>query len=186
MPWQKSPLAGLGKRLDDWRERFEGFISGQAPTDPFYLSNRTWQQKVRAAAPIAVPVLFLIALVAVAATDLLRLNKADPFEHPVVEAPARQKHLPDPKLAPTDVEVVEIRIARGSRPPLVTGIVRNNTDRKVDSAEVRYYLADRDGSLLGVESADVAGLKPHASTPFRTELKADKAEYVLVRDVRVN
>lgn len=175
--------------LDQLRARFERFISGQAPDDPFYLSNRSWQQKLRTGALIAVPVLFLVALVTIAATDLFRLHKADPFGHPAVETPApvaAKQRLPDPKLTPTDVEVVDIRIAKDNRPPSVTGIVRNNTNRNVNSAEVTYFLADRDGSLLGVETTGVANLKPHASVAFRETLKSEKAQYVLVRDVHVN
>jgi len=68
----------------------------------------------------------------------------------------------------------------------VTGIVRNNTNQKVDSAEVSYYLADTEGSLLGTDTTEVANVEPHGSVAFRMALKIAKAEYVLVRDVHPN
>jgi hypothetical protein len=174
-------------RLDRLRARYEVFLSGSAPDDPFYLTNRTWRQKLKTAALIAVPVVLLAGLVTVGATDLFRSHKADTFEHMASEAPAvPKKHLPDPILASSDLEVVNIRIARDAHPPVVTGVVRNNTSQKVESAEVSYYLADTEGSLLGTDSTEVANVEPHGSVSFHMPLKVAKAEYVLVRDVHVN
>jgi hypothetical protein len=185
----------LRKRFDPLRARIEIFISGQAPSDPLYLTNRTWQQKVKIASLITAPVLLLIALVTVAATNRLRFDKVDPYEHPPTEAPppaeapaqaAPPNRLPDPISASTDLEVVNIRIARDAHPPVVTGMVRNKTNRKVDSAEVSYYLADTAGSLVGTDTTSVANLQPHGSVTFRMALKIANAQYVLVRDVHPN
>jgi len=189
MPVLKSQIDRLRKRFDPLRARIEVFISGRAPDDPLYLTNRTWQQKLKLAGLIAAPVLLLIALVTIGATDLFRFHKVDPFEHPAAEtaAPAvPQKRLPDPILATSDLEVVNIRIARDAHAAAVTGVVRNNTNQKVDSAEVSYYLADTEGSLLGTDTTDVANVEAHGSVAFRMPLKIAKAEYVLVRDVHPN
>jgi hypothetical protein len=189
MPAGKPQLDRLRKRFDHLRERIELFISGRAPDDPLYLTNRTWQQKLKIASLIAAPVLLLIALVTIGATDLFRFHKVDPYEHPPTEAPAPavpQKRIPDPILAPADLEVVNIRIARDVHPPVVTGMVRNNTNQKVDSAEVSYYLADTEGSLVGTDTTEVANVEPHGSVTFRMALKVAKAEYVIVRDVHLN
>ncbi|MGC9945150.1 MAG: FxLYD domain-containing protein [Bryobacteraceae bacterium] len=189
MPVGKLQPDGLRKRFDALRARIELFLSGRAPDDPLYLTNRTWQQKAKIAAMIAAPVLLLVALVTAGATDLFRFHKVDPYEHPPTEATAPaapQKRLPDPILAPAELEVVNIRIARDSRATVVTGIVRNNTDQKVDSAEVSYYLADIEGSLLGTDTTDVANVAPHGSVTFRMPLKIAKAEYVIVREVHPN
>jgi hypothetical protein len=187
MPAGKSQLDRLRKRFDPLRARIELFISGRAPDDPFYLTNRTWQQKLKTASLIAVPVVLLIAIVTIGATDLFRLHKVDPYEHSEAPAPAApQKRLPDPMLAPADLEVVNIRIARDSHATVVTGIVRNNGNRKVDSAEVSYYLADTEGSLVGTDTTGVANVEPHGSVTFRMPLKIAKAEYVIVRDVHPN
>jgi len=189
MPAGKSQLDRLRKRLDPLRARIEIFISGRAPNDPLYLTNRTWQQKLKIASLIGVPVLVLIALVTIGATNLFRFNQVDPYEHPPTEVPqaaAPQKRLPDPILAPADLEVVNIRIARDPHAMMVTGTVRNNTNQKVDSAEVSYYLADTEGSLVGTDTTDVANVEPHGSVTFRMPLKVAKAEYVIVRDVHPN
>jgi hypothetical protein len=175
--------------LGAFRDRFERFLSGRAPSDPLYLSNRTWKQKLVLASLIGVPLLILAALVAIGSTDVFRLNKADPYYHPIAEAPpnaAAPQPAPDPKLLAGDLEVVNIRILKDVVPPVVTGIVRNNTSRDVGSAEITYYLADEQGSLMGSESTSVQKIGPHASVAFRAPLKMEKAEYVLVRDVHPN
>jgi hypothetical protein len=189
MPAGKSQLDQLRKRFDPLRGRMDLFISGRAHSDPLYLTNRTWQQKLKIASLIAAPVLLLIALVTIGATGLFRLHKVDPYEQPSTEAPpaaVRQKPLPDPISASTDLEVVNIRIARDAHPPVVTGMVRNKTNRKVDSAEVSYYLADTKGSLVGTDRTDVANMEPHGSVTFRMALKIPNAQYVFVRDVHPN
>lgn len=184
-----SPLDRLRRRFDHLRARIEILISGRAPDDPLYLSNRTWQQKLKIASLIGAPVLMLVALVTIGATDVFRFHKVNPYEHSPTEALAPavpQKRMPDPVLAPADLEVVNIRIAKDAHPPVVTGVVRNNTNQKVDSAEVSYYLADTDGSLVGTDATEVANVEPHGSVAFRTTLKVAKAEFVIVRDVHLN
>jgi hypothetical protein len=187
MPPGKDPLPELS-RLDRLRQRFERFLSGRAPSDPLYLTNRTRAQKLKVAALIAVLVLILGALVMVGATDMFHFSKVDPYEHPLAEAqPARDtKPTPDPKLTRTDLEVINIHIARDENPPVVTGILRNNTSQKVDSVEVSFYLADGRGSLMGTETTQVPGVGPHNSVTFRAPLKIASAEYVLVREVHSN
>jgi hypothetical protein len=96
------------------------------------------------------------------------------------------KQSADPKLVPADLEVVNIHIVRDAHAPTVAGVVRNNTNQKIDSAEVSYYLADEDGSLLGTEIVDVENVAPHGSITFHLPLKQTSAEYVIVRDVHAN
>ena len=190
MPAGKSQFDPLRKRFDPLRERMEIFISGRAPSDPLYLTNRTWQQKLKIAALIVAPVLLLIVLVTIGATNPLRFHKVEADQRPPVEAPpppaVPQKPLSGPVSASTDLEVVNIRIARDAHPPVVTGMVRNKTNRKVDSAEVSYYLADTKGSLVGTDRTDVANMEPHGSVTFRMALKIPNAQYVFVRDVHPN
>ncbi|HUO31851.1 MAG TPA: FxLYD domain-containing protein [Bryobacteraceae bacterium] len=189
MPAENTIVALLRQRVTQWRGRFEQFLSGRAPTDPFYLTNRTWQQKLKIAALVAAPVLLLIGLIVIGSTDVFHLHQADPYDHAIEAsqkaAPVRM-HLPDPNFSPAGLEVVDIRIAQDSRPPAVTGVIRNNSDHSVSSAEVTYLLADADGSLVGVETASISNLKPHSSATFRGELKSGRAQFVMVRDVRAN
>jgi len=175
--------------LDPWRKRFEIFLSGQAPSDPLYLTNRTWQQKLKIASLIVVAAVLLIALVAIGATDPFRFRKMDTYDHPVAENPspaAPQKQLPDPILASEGLEAVDVRIERDAHPPVVTGMVRNNSDRRVDAAEVRYYLANAKGSVVGAGTSGVRNLAPHGRAGFRAPLTIATAEYVIVRDVHPN
>src|ERR1017187_10202581 len=88
MPAGKSQLDRLRKRFDPLRERMDLLISGRAPSDPFYLTNRTWRQKLKIASLIAAPVLLLIAPVTIGATGRFRFHKVDPDERPPAEAPA--------------------------------------------------------------------------------------------------
>jgi hypothetical protein len=182
-------------RLDRLRSRIELFVSGRAPSDPLYLTNRTWGQKLKIALLIAVPVLLLVALAVIGAANRVQVGAADPYGQPPVEAAPRTdaaapsatgKPSPDPVLGSTDLEVLNIRIARDAHSPVVTGIVRNKTDRKVDKAEVSYFLVDREGSLVGTDSVIVASVQPHGSVAFRNPLKLARAEYVFVRDARPN
>ncbi|MGA2741361.1 MAG: FxLYD domain-containing protein [Bryobacteraceae bacterium] len=195
MPAGNSQLNRLRKRLDPLRARIEIFISGQAPSDPLYLTNRTWLQKLKLASLIAVPVLLLIALVTIGANMRLRSGKMAPYENPATEtasepetaAPAAtQRPAPDPISASAELDVVNLRIVKDTRSPVVTGTVRNKTERRIASAEVSYYLADAAGSLVGTDTTGVANLGPHGSAGFRMPLKIAKAEYVFVRDVHPN
>jgi hypothetical protein len=187
MPPEKVPPPELSW-LDRLRQRFERFLSGRAPSDPLYLSNRTWAQKLKVAALIAVPVLILGALVMVGATDMFHFTKVDPYEHPLADAQpvSDTKPAPDPKLSRTDLEVINIHISKDENPPVVTGIIRNNTNQKVDSAVVSFYLADERGSLMGTETTQVQDVGPHNIVTFRAPLKIMNAEYVLVREVHPN
>jgi hypothetical protein len=172
-----------------WRARLETLIAGRQPSDPFYLTNRTWLHKLKIASLIAAPVLLLAALVTVGATDRLHLHQVIPDDRPPAEAPvpaAQQKPQLDTISTSTDLEVVNMRIARDTHPPLVSGVVRNTTNHKVDSASVSYYLADASGNLVGTDKTEVANVAPHGSVAFRHPLKIASAQYVFVRDAHPN
>lgn len=167
----------------------EILISGRAPADPFYLTNRTWLHKLKMASLIVAPVLLLAALVTVGATDRFRMHQVVADEGPLAAAPeaaAQQKPPLDPISASTDLEVVNMRIARDTHPPFVMGVVRNTTGRKIDSADVSYYLADAAGNLVGTDKTQVANVAPHGSVAFRLPLKTATAQYVFVRDAHPN
>ena len=121
MPTGKMLFDPVLKRLAPLHARIERFISGRAPEDPLYLTNRSWQQKAKVAAVIAVPVLVLAILFTAAATDLFRFHKVNPFEHPLTEVQAPVavplKHVPDPVLSRGDLEVINIRITKDAHPP---------------------------------------------------------------------
>lgn len=189
MPVGKSPLDPWRARFAPLSERIEIFLSGRAPADPLYLTNRTWQQKLKIASLVAAAALLLIALVTIGIADPFGFHKVDAYENAIAEAPppaVPQERPSDPILASEGLEVLNIRIARDAAPPVVTGTVRNNSNRKVASAEVSYYLANTKGSIVGTNSTGVANLEPHGSVSFHMPLKIAQASYVIVRDVHPN
>jgi hypothetical protein len=167
------------------RQRFDSFLAGAPPSDPLYLSNRTWKQKLLLAALIGSPVVLVLLLVIAGSTDMLRFHKVNPYQH--AAAPAATK-APEPHVVPAGeaLEVTNLRIARDVQPPVVTGEVRNNTDHAVHSAEITYLLADNNGSVLATESTHVQDVGPHGVVTFQAPLKSSHADYVVVRDVRAN
>jgi len=61
----KQAVATPETRAGRQRARIDKWISGgPAPTDPLYLTNRTWNQKIKTWSVIAVPLLILIGGVA--------------------------------------------------------------------------------------------------------------------------
>jgi hypothetical protein len=183
----KSQLDPWRKRLDPLRERMEIFISGPAPSDPLYLTNRTWWQKLKLASLIAAPVLLAAVLVTIAVTNPVRFHKVEAYAPPPAEGPlpaVSEGQLPDPVAPSTDLEVVNTRISKDAHPPVVTGTVRNLTGRNIDSAQVTFYLADAAGSMVGADTTEVANVRPYGSVAFRMPLKIARAEYVIVRDVQ--
>lgn len=179
MPVGNPQLDRLRRLLDHLRARFERFISGEAPSDPLYLTNRTWQQKLKIGVLAALPVILLIALVMIGVTGVFRFHRADSYQPPLTAAQPL-------KLTPADLEVVSIRIAREANAPVVTGTIRNNTNHKVDSAGITYYLTDKGGAMLSTDTIDVPNVPAHSSVAFSAPLGKANAEYVLVRDVHPN
>jgi hypothetical protein len=174
-------------RRHNLRERFERFLSGRPPADPLYLTNRSWKQKLLLGALIAVPVVFLAGLVMVGSRDMLRWNRADPYQPPLAATPAAApapQHLPDFRATPAPLEVLNIRIHPDAVPPAVTGLVRNNTSREIGPVTVTYYLANQEGSLMGTESTNLRKVGPHETIPFRAPVKMARARFVAVREVR--
>jgi hypothetical protein len=172
-------LAGL-------RQRFDALLAGEAPSDPLYLSNRTWKQKLRLAALIGIPMLVIALVIVAASTDVFQLRRANPYDHPGSAEPAATA--PDPATEPTEkeMEVSNLRIARDVKPPIITGEFRNNSDHLIHSAEITYFIADNNGSLLATESTEVLEVGPHRVVTFSAPLKLSQAGYVQVRDVHAN
>lgn len=175
--------------LDRLWQRFDRFLSGSANSDPLYLSNRSWRQKLKLGALIAAPFLILGALAMVGATDIFRSTAPRPYEPPPVAeahpAPARSS-TSDPHLSAGDLEVVTIRLSKSENPPVVIGTLRNNSDQNVSSAEVRFDLNDRRGSRVGSDTLQIQNLAPHSTANFSAPVKVADAAFVLVREVHSN
>ncbi len=173
-------------RLGPLREKIERFLSGgRAPSDPFYLSNRSWKQKLRLAVGIAVPGALLLGALALVFTNVYAPTAAPPKETPASEILAKLL----PNLEKTiqldkypDAEFVELRVRRDG-PRALVGVLRNKTDRVI-SVEFDADLADLNGARVGsitkrVEKAPAKGL-----ISFEFPLDNADAAVVFIRRMR--
>jgi hypothetical protein len=184
----KPGTQAVPKRNLQWlgplRDPIERLISGPAPADPLYLSNRTLAQKLKSWSLIAVPCLVLAAGVGVTLSNFLDPSEAKPImEPPPGEVTAKlfpsvTKNL---KLAPpSDVQVIEVRVD-GSR---LVGVVKNTTTRQIAVAELIIDLTDAAGSQVGAVTGTVEKLPPSSTKDFQIPIKQQDAAIALVREVR--
>jgi len=184
----QAPGGAPANPVSGWRQQFDRWLNGPAPTDPLYLSNRTTWQRVRVAVVVVAPVLLLLAVLALALGGAFKGTDAPkPKELTVAEKAARI--LPDlnkPIRLPAnrDLEVEDVHIERGS-PTRLAGLIKNNTGRMIAAAELSFDLTDNRGSRLGAVSTRVEKLPPHSTTSFRFPIAQDTAELVLVREYQI-
>jgi hypothetical protein len=168
------PLRGFAERL---------ISGGPAPTDPLYLTNRTWGQKLRSWSLIGIPCLILFGGIAITLSSFLD----PPAPPPVKELTAAEitaKLLPnmdrDFKLAPPSVvQVIEARVD-GTH---VVGKVKNTSSKAIAAAELVIDLTDAGGSQVGAVSAVVEKIPPSGTRDFEISIKQHNAATALVREV---
>jgi hypothetical protein len=183
-------------RVDAIAKRLESFFTGRnAASDPLYLTNRTFGQKVRTGVLIGAP----IAAIGV----IVYLALAKQFDRPIsleravaIEAAAKAKQptgeitakvLPNIDKTYTsenskDVDVIEASINRAGEPTLI-GKLRNNTENLVRVADLVFDVTDNEGSQLGGVSVRVENIPPRGTAPFRLVLPQREARTALVREV---
>jgi hypothetical protein len=170
------PLPGLLDRM----------LNRPAPSDPLYLSNRTFDQKMKLAVLIAVPCLIVVGGVLLLLSNIFQANDTGPAAEPSAAVLAA-------KLLPNidktikievnkDVQVLEAHIEREGGMK-VAGTVKNNTDRPIHTTEIILNLTDKTGSHLGAVSAHVDNLAPNATMKFQTPVEQKEAVFALVREV---
>jgi len=169
--------------LGPLRGPVERFLAGGRVDDPFYLTNQTTGQKVRKGVLIALP--FVLAITVAGISRILPRKT-----HPVAEltrAEVAARTLPDYSKtvrvpSNTEVQVVEVMVHRNPG-PVVSGSVRNLTDREIPSAELVFDLTDSNGSQVGAVTGTVSRLKPNSVTKFQLPIKETNAAFALVREV---
>ena len=170
------PLQGL----------LDSFLSGSAPKDPLYLSNRTMEQRVRLALLIAVPCVVLVGGVLLLLSNIYRASDPGPAPEPTAAVLAA-------KLLPNldhnvkvdtnkDVQVLDAHIEREGGMK-AAGTVKNNTNRQIHTTEIILNLTDPSGSHLGAVSAKVTDLAPNATVKFQVPIEQKEAAFALVREV---
>jgi hypothetical protein len=179
------PAEAKPRRLGRLRDRVELFLNGGQPSDPLYLSNRTWKHKLRLALLIAIPVALVFGALALVFTNVYTPKAPPPKEVSAAEMLARL--LPDLQKtsginAYKDAEIVELRVAPGAA-PRIAGVLKNNTDRVI-SVEFELDLVSIRGSRVGAATWRVDKAPPNASVPFDFPAGNSEAVYVLVRKMR--
>jgi hypothetical protein len=171
------PLRGLLERV----------LLRPAPSDPLYLSNRTFDQKVKLGLAIAVPCLIVVGVTAVGLSHIFQANGPGPAPEPSA-AELAAKLLPNMDKTINievnkDVQVLEAHVESegGAK---VAGTVKNNTDRLIHRTEIILNLTDKMGSHLGAVSAQVDNLAPNATVKFQIPIDQTDAAFALVREVQ--
>jgi hypothetical protein len=186
--------APQGKRLA-WLGPLAGpiirFLDGGArPDDPFYLTNRTLGQKMRAVLVIAAPCLLVAGAIGLAAIGYF--DSAAPKLPPAPTLTPEQvatKMLPnldkDLKIYVNhDVEVMDVHVEKGSIMK-VAGSARNTTDRAMLNTELIFDLTNDAGSRLGAVSTKVARIEPKSVAEFSFPVQQREAAFALVREIRM-
>jgi len=176
-----------GKRwLGPLPDLLDRFLSGSAPKDPLYLSNRTIEQRVRLALLIAVPCVILAGGVLLLLSNIYQASDTGPPPEPTAAILAA-------KLLPNldhninidtnkDVQVLDAHIEREGGMK-AAGTVKNNTNRQIHTTEIILNLTDSGGSHLGAVSAKVDDLAPNAMVKFQVPIEQKDATFALVREV---
>ncbi|HUK15326.1 MAG TPA: FxLYD domain-containing protein [Bryobacteraceae bacterium] len=169
--------------LGPLRRPLERFLNAAAPDDPFYLTNRSWGQRIKLWAVIALPVILVAAVIGFGVLGRIHKRDREPKEMSAPQIAA--KMLPDLN-QPMDLnvnnqfEVIEARIERGE-PRKLVGSVRNRTDRAIDRAELVFDLTDVRGSRLGAVSVTVQNVQPQQTVAFQLPLEQSTAAFALKR-----
>jgi hypothetical protein len=173
------------RRLGPLRDKIELFLSGGRSSDPFYLSNRTWKQKLRLPLLVAAPTLLLFCALALIFTNVYSPKAAPPKE--VSPREVMKKLLPDLEHTvhldtQQDAEVGELRVLHDGT-PRVSGFLNNKTDRVI-SVELDLEFVDVNGSRVGSITERVDNAQPNASTPFEFPTGNSAVAGGLVRKIR--
>ena len=170
--------------IGPFRAPLERFLSGGRSDDPFYLTNRTWGERVRLWVLLSVPCLLVAGLVALGVLGYIGKRDAPAKELTGAQIAARM--LPDLN-KPMDlntsdnVELLEVRVTPDGAE--LEGSVRNRTDKAISRAELYFDLTDAHGSRLGAVTAWVAGIPPRGTASFRCPIQQHDARFALVREL---
>jgi hypothetical protein len=175
------------RRLGPLRGLLERVLLRPAPSDPLYLSNRTFDQKVKVALTIAVPCLIVVGVTALGLSHFFQAKGPGPAAE-ISGAELAKKLLPNMDTTVKvevnkDVQVLDAHVEREGGMKVV-GTVKNNTDRLIRTTQIVLNLTDRTGSQLGAVSARVDNLAPNATGSFQIPIEQTDAAFTLVREVQ--
>ncbi|HXK05677.1 MAG TPA: FxLYD domain-containing protein [Verrucomicrobiae bacterium] len=184
-----SPRAEARRPRFGWLgRRMERLISGRAPSDPLYLTNRTLGQKMRSWAVLAVPCLVLAMAIGIALSHMLEPPAPRAAAEPT-SGEVAAKMLPNLSSnlkieRNSELDVTEVRIEHsGTAATRIAGAVRNTTNHDIASAVLAVDLADETGSQLGSINVTIEGIPATKSKEFSAPVAQTRAAFALVREI---
>jgi hypothetical protein len=183
-PDARLPQPAKRGRLARLREMIDRLVAGRAPTDPLYLTNRTWKQRLRAALLVAIP---CVVLAAAGGLVLWAFLPGEPVRREPTAAEMLAKLMPDVERSlkassNSEAEIADVRVVQGDIPRL-SGFLSNKTKRTL-SIEFTLDLSDANGTRLGSVTERVSDVPARAAAPFDFYLKQTGAALAVVRGIR--
>jgi len=172
------------------RDRFERFLNSGGPSDPLYLTNRTFMQKARLWLIIGIPSAALLAGLGLVLIGYFAKDAgvtAPPAG--LTDAELAQKMLPDLDKnlhlnTQQDVEVQDVHVIHGGSGKLA-GLALNKTDHVLAKVEIVFELTDKNGSRQGAVSTQLLNLAAKSTVPFQFPIDQADASFALVREIHV-
>jgi hypothetical protein len=169
---------------------FESKLSQAGPSDPLYLSNRTFGQKLKAWSIVGIPFTLVIGGIGLVLFGVF--DKDAPIAPPppgLTNAQMAEKMLPDLNKdlhieTQHDLDVEDVHVVVGA-PSRLVGVAKNNTDHPIPKAELVFDLTDRTGSRQGAVSTELKNIASKSSAPFQFAIESSAATFALVREVRI-
>jgi hypothetical protein len=172
------------------QKRFEKFLNQDAPSDPFYLSNRTPMQKARIWIIIGIPAAALVAGLGLVMSGYFTPDAPVMAPPGLTDAELAQKMLPDLDKnlnlkSQHDIEVQDVHVISGGSVRLA-GLALNKTDHVIDKVDIVFELTDKNGSRQGAVSTQLLNLAANSSIPFQFPIEQQMASFALVREIQVH
>ena len=168
--------------LGPYRRIVERLLSGAAPDDPFYLSNRTLGERAKVWALTALPVV-VAGVIAWGVMGYIEVHDKEPEQLTPQQIAARllpDLNKPIDLKVNHDIEVIEARVRQGETVKLV-GSARNVTDRAIEHADLVFDLTDARGSRLGAVSVPLQNIPPQHTVDFELPIQQRTAAFALRR-----
>jgi hypothetical protein len=167
------------------RARIDKWISGgPAPTDPLYLTNRSWGKKIKTWSVIAVPLVILSGGVALTLSNILTPEATPVAEMTAAEVAAKVlPNLKDLKIERNHtLDVMEVQIVQRGGTKMI-GVVKNLTNHEIPTAEISLDLTDAGGTQLGAITVTIENIPASGTKSFETPLKQTESAFALVREI---
>lgn len=159
--------------LKAWMNRL---ISGKAPSDPLYLSNRRLRDRLW---PWIAACSFFLALLVV---WKVAVPRTQPPAH-ALPSNAKLAAMSFPKFADSQLEVVGVGVlANGSK---LEGEVRNKTDHVIAVGRLSFELQDVHGHFTGATGMELKEIQPGQITRFELPIRQPDSRLALVTGISV-